>query len=260
MKILVTFALETEFAPWRAMRSFRRDPRATADTFLADIDGAEVGVVLSGAGPRQAARAAAQALHNDFDSLSFCISSGLSGALRPEYKIGDVLAARSVYSELPQEKFGTQLIECSGSLVSFASDAGATVVRRFYTADRVVSRVDEKEHLGATADAVEMESFEILREAAANGIPAVAIRAVSDVVDEELPLDMNRVFTDEGQVSIPRVVGQVALNPQALPGLIKLGQQSKRAAETLAAFLDRYVVAIVEKTRNLQPRATAGIQ
>jgi adenosylhomocysteine nucleosidase len=258
MRILVTFALETEFAPWRAMRTFRRSSSGSADTFLAEIDGAEIAVVLTGAGPRQAVRAASQALRSDFDSLNFCISSGLAGALRPEYKIGDVLVARSVFSELPQETLGSQILECSGSLVSFAADLGATVVRRFYTADRVVARVDEKQHLGETADAVEMESFEILSEATASGVPAVAIRAISDAADEELPMDMNQVFTDEGQVSIPRVVGQVARHPQALPGLIKLGQQSKRAAESLAGFLDRYVVAILERARNLDSKTTAA--
>jgi adenosylhomocysteine nucleosidase len=258
MRILVTFALETEFAPWRAMRTFRRENRGASDIFLAEIDGAEIAVILTGAGPRQAIRAASQVLRNEFDSLNFCISSGFAGALRPEYEIGRVLAARTVFSELPQEALGSQILECSGSLVSFAAELGATVVRKFYTADRVVARVDEKRHLGETADAVEMESFEILREAAACGVPAVAIRAISDAADEELSMDMNEVFTDEGQVSIPRVVGQVARHPQALPGLIKLGQQSKRAAESLAGFLDRYVVAIVERARNLDSKATAA--
>ena len=49
------------------------------------------------------------------------------------------------------------------------------------------------------------------------GIPGVAIRAISDLADEDLPLDMNEVFTDEGQVSIPRILGQVALHPQSIP-------------------------------------------
>ncbi len=46
-----------------------------------------------------------------------------------------------------------------------------------------------------TADAVEMESFAVLSRARANGVPGIAIRAVSDTVDEDLPLGMNEVFT-----------------------------------------------------------------
>ena len=49
-------------------------------------------------------------------------------------------------------------------------------------------------------------------------------------------------------MSIPRVLGQVARHPQSLPGLMRLGQNSKRAAEMLAQFLDQYVALVVEKT------------
>ena len=105
-----------------------------------------------------------------------------------------------------------------------------------------------------------MESFEVLREAAACGIPAVAIRAISDGLDEDLPLDMSQLFTDEGQLSIPRVMSQVALHPQAIPGLMKLRQNCRHAAESLARFLDAYVATVVERTRTLEPKATAAAQ
>jgi hypothetical protein len=52
---------------------------------------------------------------------------------------------------------------------------------------------------------------------------------------------MNEVLTDEGRVSIPRVLGQVARNPGSLPALMRLGRDSKRCATALCEFLDRYV-------------------
>ena len=58
--------------------------------------------------------------------------------------------------------------------------------------------------------------------------------------DEDLPFDMNGVFTDEGRVSIPRVIGQLAQRPQSLPGLVRLGKNSRAAAESLARFLESY--------------------
>jgi hypothetical protein len=69
---------------------------------------------------------------------------------------------------------------------------------------------------------------------------------------------MNLIFSDEGQVSIPRVMGQVARHPQSLPGLVGLGKQSKYAAESLAGFLDRYVTSVVERARNLELKAAAA--
>lgn len=258
MKVLVTFALEAEFAPWRSLRDFHAGNYGTAEAYLADIQGAELAVILTGAGPRQAAKQASKAIRAESDSLSACISSGLAGALRPEYSIGQVLAAHSVFSEEPREDLGLQLLPSSQPLISFAADQGAKAVERFITTARVISKAEEKRYLGESADAVEMESFEVLRAAAASGVPAVAIRAISDLAGEDLPLGMNGIFTDEGQVSISRVVGQVARHPQSIPSLVKFAQQTKVAAESLTRFLDRYVATLVKRTQSLESKATAG--
>jgi hypothetical protein len=101
-----------------------------------------------------------------------------------------------------------------------------------------------------------MESFQVLLKARTDGIPAVAIRSISDSVDEDLPLDMNEVFTESGEVSVPRVLGQVAMRPQSLPALIRLGRKSKQAAESLAEFLDHYIVALSQRAKALESGTT----
>jgi nucleoside phosphorylase len=255
VKILVTFALENEFSPWRAMRRFREGTWGTADVSVADINGAEVAVLITGVGPRPARLAFSRIKWHEDDALGYCISSGVAGALRPEYGIGQVLAARNVVSEGLRSDPQNSVLESSAALISFAAESGATTVDRFYSAERAVSRAEEKRHLGKCADAVEMESFEVLLQSRSFGIPAAAIRAISDAADEDLPLEMNEVFSDEGQVSIPRVLGQMARHPQSLPGLVKLGQQSKKAAESLAHFLDRYVARIVESAKPIEMKA-----
>ena len=257
MKVLITFALENEFAPWRSMHKFREEALGTANVSVAEIGGAEVAVLITGAGPRAAGVSASKIIWGESDTLSCCISSGLAGALRPEYAIGQVLAARSIRSESPHGEVPSQELDSSPALVSFAAESGATVVDRFLTADRVVSRADEKKHLGKIADAVEMESFEVVLESLAFGVPVVAIRAISDGVDEDLPLDMNRIFADDGQVSIPRVLGQVVRHPESIPSLVRLGQQSKKAAESLAQFLDRYIATIAASTHPIEAKAAA---
>jgi len=256
MRILVTFALENEFAPWRAMRKFRRGFWGRTEVQFAEIGGSEVGVILTGAGSGQIARRLLEVMRNETDALSVCISSGLAGALKGEFGIGQVLAARAVLSERAEE-LTRGLLKSSGALVSFAGDCGATIVDRFYTASRVITTSEEKRALSEMAEAVDMESFEVLHGASSSGVPAIAIRAISDTAGEDLPLDLNRVFTNNGEVSVPRVLGQVTLHPGAVPGLVKLGQQSKRAAESLAQFLDRYVATLAERARNLEVRAAA---
>ncbi len=252
MKILVTFALDTEFAPWRSLRKFRRSVWGALDVYLADVAGAQVAVVLTGVGSRQAALAISKVAWSEPDSMQFCISAGLAGALKADYRIGQVLAARTVLAERAPEDGADREAASSAALVSFAAQSGASVVDRFYSAERAIGTAHEKRHLGKTADAVEMESFQILCRARTEGVPAVAIRAISDEVDEDLPLDMNGVFTERGEVSLPRVLGQVALHPQSLPGLVRLGRKSKQAAESLAEFLDRYIVAFSQRATGLE--------
>src|SRR3981189_3328021 len=88
MNILVTFAVEAEFAPWRNRRKFRRLP-GDWPRFEAQFGGAGV----TGMGQTHALEAARRMLP---DRPDICISTGLAGALRSEYRPGDVLSARLV--------------------------------------------------------------------------------------------------------------------------------------------------------------------
>src|SRR5579863_612992 len=110
MKVLITFALANEFAPWRKLRRFQRVSADAWDrTYTATIGATDVRVVLTGAGRF----ATQQALMHAFDGPpDFCIASGLSGGLKTVYAPGDVLAARSV-----ADVAGTRLIQCDPQLV-----------------------------------------------------------------------------------------------------------------------------------------------
>jgi len=260
LRILVTFALENEFAPWKSMHDFRAGEWGGMNAHLAEIGGAEVGVILTGAGPKRAAKVASRVMRAEGDSIGLCISSGLAGALRTEFAVGQVLAAKTVVPENVRTGSEVRVLPASGALISFAVDCGATAVGSFYTAERVIERAEEKRHLGATMDAVEMESFELMSEAVTSGIPAIAIRAISDSVDDDMPIDMTDIFTDEGQISMPRILAQAALNPQSISGLMKLGRNSKLAAESLAKFLDQYVATVAARMNDLEQRAAVAGQ
>ncbi len=263
MRILVTFAIENEFAPWRDRRGFQRvrpleTEIAPPETYSADVSGAQVRVVLTGAGPNPAAAAISQAMQGGPDAIDFCISSGLAGALRPEYRIGQVLAAREVRSGSIEPAERGDTLPSSEALLSFASECGATPVEKFHTAGRVIGKADEKKYLGETADAVEMESYVILGEARRRGVPAIAVRAISDSADEDLPFDMTGVFTAEGRISMPLVLAQVAKHPGSITAVMKLGQSAKSAATELSRFLDRYVEKLVAAGTDLEGKAASA--
>ena len=150
LRILVTFALETEFAPWRALRKFRRSMWGTAEAYFAEVGGAEVGVVLTGVGSRQAALAVSKVSWGEPDTMQFCISSGLAGALKPDYQVGQVLAARMVVAESAPEGSSGRIVESSAALTSFAADCGATVVEKFYSAERAIATA-ERSNISARA-------------------------------------------------------------------------------------------------------------
>ncbi len=238
MRILVTFAVDAEFAPWRKLRGFEKHTDGVAEFFAARIGGADVNVLLTGVGGRSAWLEATKIVWDG--DVDICISSGLAGALRSEYRIGDVLAAREI-----QAIGWKRVVASDAKLVRLAEEHGARAVNSFYSADRVISLASEKRELGKVADAVEMESGEVLYEAAAFGAKGIAIRGISDAADEDLPLDFNKVMTSAGEVSIPRVLGEVVRHPLSTPALVRFGNQSRIAAEKLAAFLDRYVEAVV---------------
>ena len=258
MKFLVTFALANEFAPWRAALKFEEvKDYVPGSVFRADVHGAEVTVLLTGVGAKRAGRAVARLLR-DGERYDALVSSGLAGGLRPGMEVGQVVAARGATCEPLNPEARGGYIECSRPLVEFAEECAATLVERFYTAGHVVASAEEKHQLGQSADAVEMESFDILLTAKGEGIPGIGIRAISDRSEEDLPLDMGGILNEEGHVSIARVLGQAVLHPQALPGLMKLGQQSKRAAEELADFLGRYIGHIAERMSVLEARGAAA--
>lgn len=237
MKVLITFALANEFAPWRKLRRFKRISTPASDQgYSARVGHCDVRVILTGAGRFAAQRALVHA----FDSApDVCIASGLSGSLKASYVPGEVLAARTV-----GDVNRVRVLPSDSELVVRAETLGATIVERFLVSDKVISTTEEKSTLSASGDAVDMESLYILAAAAQRGIRSVAIRAISDGADSTLPLDFNGVFDERGAVSIPKVIGQVVRKPGRIAGLIRLANESERAAAALAHFLENYVQGI----------------
>jgi adenosylhomocysteine nucleosidase len=253
MRILVTFALASEFAPWKRMRAWSATRVGQRGAFTVKVDGVIVTVALTGVGRGHARATATDFFEWSGGEFDVCVTSGLAGALKSDYAVGDVLVTNGVKASHDARAAGEW---CATELVNSAARVGAHCVPWFVTASRAVNTADEKRELSACADAVEMESFEVLSAARVAGVPAVAIRAISDAADEDLPLDMNRVFGDDGQVSVPRVLGQVVQRPGAIPGLVRLGSHSKKAAESLARFLDSYVKELSSNWQQLETKLT----
>jgi nucleoside phosphorylase len=247
MRILVTFAVEAEFAPWRARRKFVRQNAEGLKLWKSAIGNSEIFVLLTGIGDNSAdTMELMMRLASRDKYFEICISSGLAGALRPDFAVSDVVVAKLLKSEGVHADLGRDWLETDVQLVDLAVAHGAKQAAAFYTAERVLTTAEQKALLGAKADVVDMESFDVVKEGYAWGARGVAIRAISDRSNEDLPIDFNRTISSNNRVSILRVVAEVAKKPGTIGSLIRFGRKSRGAAETLARFLETYVMELVQ--------------
>ncbi|PYT55830.1 MAG: hypothetical protein DMG43_01860 [Acidobacteria bacterium] len=80
MRVLVTFAVEAEFAPWRALRQFVKRSDGTAEFYSAQIDGAEVNILLTGVGGKSAWLETTKIVWGG--DVDICVSSGRARSIR----------------------------------------------------------------------------------------------------------------------------------------------------------------------------------
>src|SRR5947209_2951088 len=194
MKILVTFAVATEFAAWRRQHDFRQIAHEPFALFVSEVAGNAVRVVLTGMGTAAATEATRWALTSPAD---ICISSGFAGALNSEFDVGTVVAGRLI---LRAER--ELAVASDHHLLAVAQEAGARQVNRFLTSEHLIADAAQKVALAGEADAVEMESFVILAEAARHGVRAAAIRSISDTAACSLPYDFDLARDPRGQIRV----------------------------------------------------------
>ena len=86
---------------------------------------------------------------------TICICSGFCGALKAEYQVGDILAARAV-----QQLGKNRTIQCSRGLVTNAMGDGAKIAGKFFSAEELSRLPRKRARLAPFADAVDMESYD----------------------------------------------------------------------------------------------------
>ena len=83
-----------------------------------------------------------------------------------------------------------------------------------------------------------MESAELAKVAASRDTPCLIVRAVSDLLDEDLPLDFNLFRTPRG---IAQGVTTLIQHPTTLVALYRLKMQGMLAASHLCLFLSNFL-------------------
>ena len=259
MKVLVTFAVEAEFAAWRKLRAFNLIDYQGLKLRKTVVGAAEVTVLITGVGTQAAAQAMDLMMRMaDKDQyFDVCVSSGLAGALCDTLSVGDVIAPKELIVELKHAGQGAERLEVDGELRQLALGRGAKNANCLFTTDEILVKASQKKSCASRAQSVDMESFEIVKAASAWGARSVVIRAISDSATEDLPINFNLTLTEQKEVSLSKVLIQLAKNPLAMPSLIRFGRQSKRAGVVLAEFLESYLkdLAGVESRKQVSETA-----
>jgi adenosylhomocysteine nucleosidase len=260
MRVLVTFAVNAEFAPWRKLRRFTSIDYDGLSLWRTSIGKVDVTALLTGMGKQASAQAMGlmMKMADEDKHFDICISSGLAGALQNRLVPGDIIApkvliAENQYADLPSDE-----LKVDASLRSMAIDSGAVSADCLLTTDRVLVKAAQKCGCSSRAQSVDMESFEIVKEAHAWGARTVVLRAISDTADEDLPIDFNLTVSKKQRISVTKIMLQLAKNPFVLPALIRFGRQSQKAASRLAQFLDSYVQAIAGAGQENRSREVAA--
>ncbi|HKP84775.1 MAG TPA: hypothetical protein VJZ26_01685 [Blastocatellia bacterium] len=223
--ILVVAALKRELAPLS-----RQPQRGLA-------------LIETGEGPRNASRALRSRLERG--SARAVINIGLAGSLSPLLRVGDVVIAREVRGE--NESFDAS----RSPLFQIAERMEIARPGIAITVDEIVCEAKSKRRLAASLDAgevgwVDMESAAIASVCRDLNVPFLIARAISDALDEDLPLDFNRCRNPDGRVSGRKVIQAAIRRPRSFKGLMRLRRRSEVCSEKLAAFMRELLPCILE--------------
>jgi adenosylhomocysteine nucleosidase len=174
------------------------------------------------AGAGQSAVTRAFAAIEQRGKVNMAISVGWVGALAEQFEPGTAWRVAGVIDQQTGERFATWTDRAEEWLVtspSVADEAAKARLRATYN-----------------ASLVDMEAAAIGRLATMRNIPFHVIKGVSDGVHDQLP-DFNRFLGPAGEFRLGSLVLFALLRPSLWSPLIRMGENSKKAAKAIAEEL-----------------------
>jgi len=186
--------------------------------------------------------------------MSMVMSTGFACALVPA-QVGDLIVGTAVSSVYFEETWTMRddRILCDETLrtavLRVAQDAGmvarAGVV---VSSGTVVWQAQEKRRLHRLTEAtgLDMESAAVAAVAQERGMSMAIVRTVSDLVEEDLPLDFNLFLRPTGWI---KGIQALIVHPSNFSGLNRLRKQSRMAAGRLTDWFHHYAKTHLEPPR-----------
>jgi hypothetical protein len=176
------------------------------------------------------------------DHWTAALVMGLAGGCGPDLQPGDLVVGDPV--SRPGGGLAGRADPALRARAERALEAAGLRYRvgPLFTMDQVVTSPAEKARVWDThgALAVDMESAHVIAWARHAGVPALAVRAVADGPDDEVPAELFRTLGADGRMR-PAVVARLLRRPALLGASWQLGRRSRRALESLARFVRAFV-------------------
>jgi adenosylhomocysteine nucleosidase len=221
-KIAIVAALERELAP--LISGWPRTEVRAQNRTIRIYEKDDTLVAFGGIGGNSARIAADTAYSHTQRNVSLFISAGLAGALVPELKVGQVFVPERIIGDSDNNEIETA--SGMGTLVTVGAIAGAQHKELF----------GEKYH----AQALDMEAFSVADVARIYNVDCIAMKAISDELDFDLP-PLGRFVTDSGDFRTAAFVAYAAIRPWIWPTVIKLNKNSNIAINQLCTALEQTI-------------------
>lgn len=172
------------------------------------------------------------------------LSIGFAGALSSSLKAGDLMIADEVRdsSAPPDAKLlnAARRVGTGESWIHFGLALTSNEILWQAQSKRALAESLAADQIGA----VDMESTAIARVCGRRGLPFLVARSITDLLDEDLPLDFNQFRNCDGRVDSRRVMKAAVVRPDALRGLWRLRKRSQLCAQRMGEFVRRLIPLI----------------
>lgn len=235
-------AMPDEIRPLlRQAGPFEKEKLAGFALYRFTIGGHRVILIESGMGPERAATATALLI--DRAAPAMLVNFGFGGAVTTDLRVGDVVVAERIllhrgrlFSEQPG--LARELAErVAGTVGKGDGERGYhTLCGTFITAAEILQKRVLAGLLptGTSHPVVEMESAAVARIAAREGVPLVALRAISDGAEEELGFAIDEFTDQEMRIRAGKVLLTIAKKPWIILQLVRLARNARLAGQNLA--------------------------
>lgn len=192
----------------------------------------------------EAARRAAQAAVVTYNP-ELLISAGVAGALTPELRVGETIFPAMVIDPADGSRHETAIAK--------SRLGNSPLARTVLVSYPEIASAAQKQQLAKSfgAHAVDMEAAAVARAAQQHDLPFLAIKAISDESNFELP-EMSR-FIRDGQFRTKAFIFHVTLRPWLWLRVFRLARNTKIASENLCAWLRESVL-----TNTIVPGSIGG--